>query len=546
MKKVSINSLENKGFFIVLFLTLALYLYYCWGAGSIGINSNGDTKVAYLTQLAHNFTNRPFNTFPFPDYDNIAKDTDYFLAWWSPGHYAIPLSFARLFSSGLYTGEVATTIVYVLLGLVGFYLLFVQLGFKPILSIVSVLILLTTKQIYWFFLAYGAGELLLFGTIPWILITIFKLKNNRFANFFILCAIGLLGFYCKTTFLIAYLSILLFLFLKTIVNDDGSVPEFPVIFKRIDWKQILSLSSSLVVVYSLIYFFYLKGHETPGNTYSLTILNLQSFIKAIFYPPSTIILNYFSEFEQMEIFIKNSFAYWYFESVFTFILAVIGIISVWVILKRNSGFYVSLVISFAICYFTLFAVLYAKQAAISLEPRHFGVFLWLLVPGILNAFLGLSKKIKIPLLCLFLISLSLNTYYFVRHRYDFSKNFQNYKGMFFSKNDIEIAKEINYLDNKETLGNTLFVIAPWNRELELLIRKNRLLTHGGCTGMPSLMNNALFDQGKSFKGISKKLIVIHKQPVQISQLLNWFPSYKEFIIIKNCKVSGYTIYLGIE
>ena len=110
-----------------------------------------------------------FNHWILPDFSDIARDQDLFMAVWSPGQYlfAGPLEHWGL---GLGAAMNVVTIVFTALGLVGWYRLYRQWKFPATSAVVALAITAGSRHFALPFGIYNGGEVLLFGGMPWFLL----------------------------------------------------------------------------------------------------------------------------------------------------------------------------------------------------------------------------------------------------------------------------------------------------------------------------------------------------------------------------------------
>lgn len=138
----------------------------------------------------------PFNHTAVPDDDDIAKDSIEFMATWSPGQHLLP---GLLEACGLSLGLsiVIVSAAFSVLGLAGWFALYRAFGFPLRTSAVTVTIIACSHHFAVPFGLYNGGEVLLFGTAPWFLLLVWKLRELRWHAVLPLLVGALLIFFAK-------------------------------------------------------------------------------------------------------------------------------------------------------------------------------------------------------------------------------------------------------------------------------------------------------------------------------------------------------------
>jgi len=119
-----------------------------------------------------------WNRFFEPDPTDIAATRQNFLTWWSPGQY---LAVGPLHRIGLSWGAaiVAATFCGTLVGIAGFWRLYLRLGFGQATSAWAAAILAVTWHVTRSFGEFPGGELPLFAASPWLLALILRKRPLR-------------------------------------------------------------------------------------------------------------------------------------------------------------------------------------------------------------------------------------------------------------------------------------------------------------------------------------------------------------------------------
>jgi len=118
----------------------------------------------------------PFNTVLSVDRTDIARDVASFATWWTPGQHLLPGLLER---AGLELGQalIAVTALFSLLGLAGWYALYRSFGFPAATCALAVAAVALSRHFALPFGIYTGGEVLLFGTAPWFLTVLWRLRG---------------------------------------------------------------------------------------------------------------------------------------------------------------------------------------------------------------------------------------------------------------------------------------------------------------------------------------------------------------------------------
>ena len=118
----------------------------------------------------------PFNSLTQPNVADIATDSTQFMTWWSPGQYLVPGLFGLL-GADLGLAMVLTSTLFSILGALGWYCFYREVGFPFKTVAIACLTIVTTR---WFVLPFGiynGGEVLLFGLAPWAALLFWRFRR---------------------------------------------------------------------------------------------------------------------------------------------------------------------------------------------------------------------------------------------------------------------------------------------------------------------------------------------------------------------------------
>jgi hypothetical protein len=143
-----------------------------------------------------------WNRFFEPDPADIAATRQNFLTWWSPGQY---LAVGPLHRIGLSWGAaiVAATFCCTLIGIAGFWRLYLLLGFGTATSGLAAAILSITWHVTRSYGEFPGGELPLFAAVPWLIAAILRIRPLRWWSALPFAAIYLAGAMVKLSFCVA-------------------------------------------------------------------------------------------------------------------------------------------------------------------------------------------------------------------------------------------------------------------------------------------------------------------------------------------------------
>src|ERR1700743_1522164 len=103
----------------------------------------------------------PFNTLIAPDQSDIAQNYSEYLTWWSPGQYLVPYIFKLVAGINLGRSTAVAITLCQLCGIAGFYGFFKKVGFTPLISAISVGVIVCQLAFFVPYVYYNGGEVLL-------------------------------------------------------------------------------------------------------------------------------------------------------------------------------------------------------------------------------------------------------------------------------------------------------------------------------------------------------------------------------------------------
>ena len=298
-----------------------------------------------------------------PDPANIALDHQSFLTWWSPGQYLVVGPLHRL---GLSWGASIAwaTLLCSLVGLWGFWRLYLYLGFSSETSAWAVAVLSVAWHVTRSYGEFLGGELPLFAVVPWLLALILRLRPIRFRSLVPFAAIYLVGAMTKLSFCVTACAALAGACCSEASREPGA-------------RRLATLAAKaaamLASAHGLLWLVFLRHGATPASTlgpaqawwYVLpsalaqpagSVFGMESLLSRIFFFPGHAVL------ESRESLAPVAWA-----------LAAGAAAFYWAIARKTPlpvGFK-PLLAGMAAAYVLILGTLVMAGASISIEDRHF-------------------------------------------------------------------------------------------------------------------------------------------------------------------------------
>jgi hypothetical protein len=313
-----------------------------------------------------------FNLLPQPNVNNIAQNSPVFLSWWSPGQYLAPYALISLFKLNMGQGAAIVVFLCSLSGLTGLYVFFNKIGFTPFLSAVSVAFIACQQAYAIPYCYYNGGEILLFGFAGWFLYgcSYFKRISLWMALFLLLA--GLIGFFCKSSFLWIYISGALYLW---ITISSGQ--------KIIKWLvNGFFIGVPVVVSLAIIYVCYLSKGENPAAS----ALGLKFTLEAFSFPLASPLLAGLSVDDISNGIINRPLI----VLVLTALISLVLLVCICKLVPHKQ--YRLMLLLFYGVSVLFYTTNFLRQASISYEARHMRLIGLLVTPGLIY----LVGNLKIP------------------------------------------------------------------------------------------------------------------------------------------------------
>ncbi|WP_295768166.1 hypothetical protein [uncultured Mucilaginibacter sp.] len=314
-----------------------------------------------------------FNMLVGPDTANIARDSGFFLTWWSPGQYLLPYIFKQLFDVNTGQASVFTSVLCEITGLFGFFAFFKKVGFKPVIAALSVVFIASQLFYYIPFAFYNGGEVIMFAYAGWFLYGCFHFKKvSPLMLLFVLVA-GWAGFFSKSSMMLVYAAGLFCMW----INMSPQRKDYAA------WiKNGIAISIPFVISVACIYIFFLSRGENPASESSG---GFRIIWETFLFPIGSPLLAGFSLDELTHGLIYHPDGPMFSPAVTTILLIAIAagsVALVWAIVRLVPyRQYIIALVAFYVVFFLFFGQAFVRQLAISYEGRHFRIVGLLIVPG---------------------------------------------------------------------------------------------------------------------------------------------------------------------
>ncbi|MDB4999747.1 MAG: hypothetical protein JWR76_824 [Mucilaginibacter sp.] len=457
-----------------------------------------------------------FNMITTPDPTNLAKNTSWFLTWWSPGQYLVPYLFKIIFAVNTGQAAAITTTVCQITGLAGFYVFFKKAGFSPLISALSLVLIVCQQAFFNPYVFYNGGEVLLFGFWGWFLYGCLALDKPGIKLVLFVVFTGWIGFICKSSFIWMYAAGLLYIWIRL---SEGQTTIKGWILKGL-WPGIPA-----VVCVACIYIFYLSKGINPSSSLGGLKLTWETFS----FPLASPLLSGFSADD-----LSNGLIFHNDPPIFNGVWAIVvllllailslALIRAILVYVPKKNYRLMLIIFYSVSV-VFFSYAYLRQMDISYEARHFRLIGLLVIPGTvcLFSYLNQAYKIMLGLVALFIMTFSLMFYIEGYNRLK-NENPHGASGIAQQFIDREAMDYIAKLDKQN--HNALFVfISP---DLGLDIVNNRFITLEPLD--PDISIN--YDQWVH-KGHSGPIYILLPSKyigIRASVYLKCFPGYKGFTL----------------
>lgn len=472
----------------------------------------------------------PFNTMIAPDQSDIAQNYSEYLTWWSPGQYLIPYVFKVITALSLGRGTAITITVCQLFGIAGFYKFFRKVGFTPLISAISVGVIVCQLAFFVPYVFYNGGEVLLFAFEGWFLYGCISLKKADFKLLLFVLLAGWLGFFLKSSFIWMYLSGLACLWVRLFSGSK----------EIIGWiRKGLWIGIPAIISLVCIYVFFLSKGQSPATQSKGLKITAETFS----FPLSTPLLSGFSLDDYFHGLIfhfgKQEFSHAWAIAILV-VLALVSLALVLYLLKKvpdnNYRLFLGM---FYFGAWIFFSFIYLKQLNISYEARHFRIIGIIFIPGIIYLLSQAPKAYRFAFGAVMIGILAYSLNYAVK---GFTINgklaARGPSGLAQVNIDQQALDTIVQIDQKNR--NATFVFVSNDTGLEI--------THNRIINLPAIPDNLKIDPDDyNYDGYSGPLYIVLPAAYKGNKadlMMKSFPEYKNFRVSQLSQ--GYIVCLGTK
>lgn len=456
-----------------------------------------------------------FNMLPQPDMTDINKNAPSFLAWWSPGQYLVPYGFIKLFGLNIGRSMAITATLCSLIGLSGFYFFFKKTGFTQFIAAISIAFIAAQQAYTVPFIFYNGGEVLIFAFEGWFLYGCTRINKAGWWMAIFILASGIIGFFCKSSFLWIYFSGCLYLWIRT--SNTKKISAWILNGLCIGVPAVLSLAT--------IYVSYLSKGANPASGSTGIRLAWETFT----FPLASPLLAGFSIDDITAGLIYHTEPA-LFNPTWTIIILLLSalvsliLITYLVRLTPYNNYKLLLMIFYTISV-VFFGISFLRQASISYEARHMRIIGLIITPGIIYLLNKAQKHYRI----LFGIVWGFITFTTLQYLYTGLKRNKNETAhgttgitqLFIDQPTLNYVKQ---LDNQNHNAIFTFISA----DLGLEIDHNRIITFNPATGF-------FIENRYDYKGHAGHLYLIlplNYLGTKADLYLKSFPGYHNFSVVK--------------
>ena len=414
-----------------------------------------------------------FNSLTVPDIHDISHDMSRFVAWWSPGQYLVPAVFRKM---GFNLGQslTITISIFSILTIVGYYKVFIALGFSKLTSALSCAVIAFTGLFTMQFTTYSGGTILLYGVTPWIMLASLRFMGIKPFHIPIFVLLFLFGVFFKHSFALSAVAILFSFFLYQYLKNM----EFD--FAKL-FVYGIKILIPFFIFYAILYFGYTSLDLTPTDVASSKFAEPLSPFRALMYgfvgpiysflSLSTLLANplLMESLSLPEKFRLNL------GLVIPFVI--LTALMMWQILRLPGlTLYKSHALGFLLTYGLFFTYFMVAGVDVGTGDRQFRPAGIMLIPGVIEVLRTYSiRPVKTASIAVLLI-FSISGLYSVGYQMNVLRQLDNVGSLGFTHQTISrrgIAL-VRGLDSNIPPGNHLFYVS--SPEIALEIKNNRVLS----------------------------------------------------------------------
>jgi len=361
---------------------------------------NSDSVSGFEAMNGYHWTGKFNTTLVYEPGTPILQE--HFLTWWSPGQYLAPWIFMKVFHLKLGGAVVLVNFICLVIGAIGFMLVFEKFGFSRVVNNISVALIMFSGVTLQRYYIYQGGESLNFVIFPWIIL-MQPLFKRKYGGFILPGVVVLAAFLFKLQLLIIVPPLIFLLIIMDLPQKS---------LKDIIIACIPLAVSSLIAV-GLIYWGFMSKGATPAASTNHISFNPLNFLVPVASPLTSI--SFFGlAYDGLHARMGLQVAY----------LLILSLVVAVIILRfvrdlpeddeqrRKYKFMVGVLYLFCVVAFFL---LYTKGSNIDYGTRHYKLTSFLFYPlGIDWLFRRAGRKLTIGLASLFVLIATANHFRLTR------------------------------------------------------------------------------------------------------------------------------------
>ncbi len=383
MKPGSWKVSESPGLLPILCGVIVLFVVAAYVVGAVVVRPTlySDSGFGFLGwDTRHGL---PFNHAAVPDDADISKDSVEFMAIWSPGQHVLP---GLLEECGLSLGLSLAIVVaaFSILGLAAWFTLYRAFGFPLRTSAIAVTIIACSHHFAVPFGIYNGGEVLLFGTAPWFLLLVWKLRELRWRAVLPLLAGTLVIFLAKLSGIIVAAAAI-----AAAVPSGGR----PWLARQVARKALVAGTTIGVMGVAFYEFWYSRGWTAVSSLIDVqwwTLVSFAAFAVSSIASASLSLgeLGAYVFLHPARPILDSNLPIYY--ALLPFAIGMLVLVQQR--LHQDHADYLRFFLVFALAISAVLIWTWARGSVVTIEERHFRIVSLVLLVGIVHSFIELPNK----------------------------------------------------------------------------------------------------------------------------------------------------------
>jgi len=444
--------LFSRNYLLLFFLILLLTLSSVYVPQVLG-EDPGTALAAWQSMVLGG----PFNSIRLPNPQDISQDTYLFLTWWTPGQYLLPGLVSKLGVS-LGTASLILTVLFSVLGLVGWYKVYQQLEVEAKWIAFCLIMIASSRLFTTNFTNYTGGELLIFGGQPWSIYVFLRWRHKPLRLFINLLLVAFFCFFLKSSYTIGFAAIggcAGLFFLQNWRNVEA---------RKRDFRSTGAVLCCCVVYFVATKWGFLKLGADPTSSQGSFNFNLNSY-ELLNYP----LLQWFNIGDLYQL-LPRYFPTFDWSNIATFyhFVSILGIFPLWYIVwKAPKSPLKTLFLGFSLVYLSVFLYFFNTNADISLEYRHLKILAYLFLPLLCICLDKFSNTGKITIIALALSNSGYGLLSYIVKKWEVNQDYAIGKSGYAIKDVAE--SDLNFIHAKDDPAHPerIWFFAPTSPNVEV-------------------------------------------------------------------------------